>query len=146
MKSRAFDNSALVRADEMSHILGAPIERLEEMACGGSTLSVAVGWSHRYCVEEVIQFVLESDLPFPPETGNGSPEEAWEWAADAYYGIEDQPTAPSCLAWRIWLWARWSSEGETRLTRYYYRCAMREVVGALRRRPSLRSGRAAWSR
>ena len=47
----------------MSHILGAPMEQLDEMACGGSTLSVYMGRSNRYCVEEVIQFVLERDLP-----------------------------------------------------------------------------------
>ncbi len=144
-ENRAFDNSTLVRADEMSHILGAPIEQLEEIACDGSTLSVPVGRSRRYCVEEVIQFILERDLPFPPEIGNGSPEEAWQWAAEASYGIQDQPAAPSRLAWRIWLWARWSSEGQTRLRRYYWRRAMREVAGALRRRPSPRRACASWS-
>ncbi len=133
-RNRDFDECTLVSADEMAHILGAPIEHFEEMACCGSALSVAVGRSARYCVEEVIQFVLERDLPFPPATGNGSPEEAWQWVAEARCGIQNQPAAPSRLAWRIWLWARWSSEGETRLRRYYSRLAFREASRELRRR------------
>lgn len=139
-------NSTLVSADEISHILGAPIELLEEMAYNGSTASVAVGRSRCYCVEEVIQFVLECDLPFPPETGDGSREEAWQWAAEAYFGIQDQPTAPSRLAWHVWLWARWSSEGESRLMRYYCRRTVREASRALHRRPSPRRAQATWSR
>ena len=137
-RDRHFDECTLVSADEMSHILGAPMGHFEEMACGKSTLSVYAGRPNRYCVEEVIQFILEHDLPFPPETGNGSPKEAWQWAGEARYRIQDQPAAPSRLAWRIWLWARWSPEGEARLRRDYCRRAFREASRELMRKPSAR--------
>jgi hypothetical protein len=141
-KRNRFDECTLVSADEMSHILGAPIERLTETACGESTLSVYVGRPHRYCVEEVIQFVLDRGLPFPPETGNGSPKEAWQWAGEAFYRIQDQPAAPSRLAWRIWLWAQWSSEGEAQLMHHCCMHTIREAGRELLRKPSARRAQA----
>ncbi len=141
-RDRALDHFTLVHADAMSHILGAPIDQLEEMAAGGKPLSLTVGSSRRYCVEEVIAYVLEHDLPFPPKAAYGTPDEAWQWAAEAQFRIQGQPTAPSRLAWEIWLWARISKRGSSRLMAYFLRLTSAGAAGRRPLLPSLRSLRA----
>ena len=138
----AIDHFTLVHADAMSHILGAPIDQLEEMAAGGKPLYLTVGSSRRYCVEEVIAYVLEHELPFPPKAGYGTPDEAWQWAAKAQFRIQGQPTAPSRLAWEIWLWARCSRVGERQLLWYDLRRASGGASSRYRQPPALRSLRA----
>ena len=141
-RDRALGHFTLVSADAMSHILGAPIDQLEEMAAGGKPLYLTVGSSRRYCVEEVIAYVLEHELPFPPKAGYGTPDEAWQWAAEAHFRIQGQPTAPSRLAWEIWLWARCSRVGERQLLWYDLRRASGGASSRHRQPPALRSLRA----
>jgi len=140
-RTRAVDHFTLVSGDEMSHILGAPIEQLEEMAAGETPASLDAGGSRRYCVEDVLSFVLEHDLPFPPNAGPDDPQAAWDWAADATEGIQRQPTAPNRLAWQIWLRARCTRAGDRKLSSYWLRRLTIQVGASRPRRrlPSLRS-------
>ena len=140
--NRALDYFTLVSAEQMSYILGAPIEQLEELASNGQQLSLTLEWSRRYCVEEVLAYVLEHDLPFPPDSGQSTPDAAWQWAAEAHFRIQGQPTAPSRLAWEIWLWARCSRVGERKLLWYDLRRVCGGASSRHRQPPALRSLRA----
>lgn len=125
-KYAEYPNPTWVSEKEMSHILGVPIQRLEQIACLEDFSSNNRRPSRKYCVEEVIHFILENDLPIPAMmNGSGTRDEAMQWAADAYYGIRKKPLTPSRLAWHYWLKARCSPTGLDWVMNFYIsnRCA-----------------------
>ncbi len=99
-----------VGSGRMSRILGISRQHLSDLARVGRVPTTIVGGARRYDVDRILALASRCPLPFPPLRRGGSyggyHEDAL-WACEALgRGPWNCPTAPTGVAWRLYLDAK----------------------------------------